>query len=55
MLATCLHMMKGTPYIYQGEEIRMTNMHWNSTEELDDVEEKRAFDKYVNEMGLISP
>ncbi len=26
MLATCLHMMKGTPYIYQGEEIGMTNV-----------------------------
>ena len=25
MLATCLHMLKGTPYIYQGEEIGMTN------------------------------
>lgn len=30
MLATCLHMMKGTPYIYQGEEIGMTNMHFSS-------------------------
>lgn len=25
MLATCLHFMKGTPYIYQGEELGMTN------------------------------
>ena len=25
MLATTLHMMQGTPYIYQGEEIGMTN------------------------------
>ena len=25
MLGTCLHMMQGTPYIYQGEEIGMTN------------------------------
>ena len=25
MLATCLHMMQGTPYVYQGEELGMTN------------------------------
>ena len=25
MLATCLHMLQGTPYIYQGEELGMTN------------------------------
>ena len=25
MLATCLHLMQGTPYIYQGEELGMTN------------------------------
>lgn len=28
MLATCLHMMQGTPYVYQGEELGMTNMHF---------------------------
>ena len=27
MLATMLHGMQGTPYIYQGEELGMTNMH----------------------------
>ena len=26
MLATCLHMMEGTVYVYQGEELGMTNM-----------------------------
>ena len=29
MLATCLHMMKGTPYIYQGEELGMTNVYFD--------------------------
>ena len=29
MLATCLHMMKGTPYIYQGEELGMTNVQYD--------------------------
>ena len=26
MLATCLHMMQGTPYVYQGQELGMTNV-----------------------------
>src|SRR5690554_4416490 len=32
MLATCLHMLQGTPYIYQGEEIGMTNICFDSIE-----------------------
>lgn len=27
MLATCIHMMQGTPYVYQGEELGMTNVY----------------------------
>ena len=38
MLATCLHMMKGTPFIYQGEELGMTNCRWESLDELNDIE-----------------
>lgn len=38
MLATVLHMMQGTPYIYQGEEIGMTNPHFQSLEQYRDVE-----------------
>ena len=30
MLATAIHMMKGTPYIYQGEEIGMTNVKFEN-------------------------
>ena len=29
MLATCLHMMQGTPYVYQGEELGMTNVQYD--------------------------
>ena len=29
MLATCLHMMQGTPYVYQGEELGMTNVYFD--------------------------
>ncbi|WP_096155545.1 glycoside hydrolase family 13 protein [Bacillus sp. FJAT-45066] len=38
MLATLLHMMKGTPYIYQGEEIGMTNVKFDSIEDYRDIE-----------------
>ncbi|MDZ5758593.1 alpha-glucosidase [Carnobacterium maltaromaticum] len=38
MLATILHLMKGTPYIYQGEEIGMVNTPVSSIKELDDIE-----------------
>ena len=38
MLGTCLHMMKGTPYVYQGEELGMTNCPWNSLDEINDIE-----------------
>ncbi len=38
MFAILLHMMKGTPYIYQGEEIGMTNCPVSTIEEVDDIE-----------------
>ncbi len=38
MLATLLHLLKGTPYIYQGEEIGMTNVAFESIEEYEDIE-----------------
>ncbi|WP_394218375.1 alpha-glucosidase [Halobacillus trueperi] len=38
MLGICLHMMQGTPYIYQGEEIGMTNVHFDTLEEYRDIE-----------------
>lgn len=38
MLATLLHGMKGTPYIYQGEELGMTNVPFNTIDDYRDVE-----------------
>jgi oligo-1,6-glucosidase/glucan 1,6-alpha-glucosidase len=38
MLATLLHMMKGTPYIYQGEEIGMTNIAFDNINDYKDIE-----------------
>ncbi|GAB3522510.1 alpha-glucosidase [Photobacterium alginatilyticum] len=38
MLATTMHMMKGTPYVYQGEEIGMTNVAFDSIDDYRDIE-----------------
>jgi trehalose-6-phosphate hydrolase len=49
MLATALHMLQGTPYIYQGEEIGMTNPNFNSIDEYRDVESLNIFNIKKNE------
>ncbi|MGM9539709.1 alpha,alpha-phosphotrehalase [Anaerovibrio sp.] len=38
MLATFIHLLRGTPYIYQGEELGMTNAGYSSIDEYRDVE-----------------
>nr|WP_317282767.1 alpha-glucosidase [uncultured Sellimonas sp.] len=38
MLATVLHGMQGTPYIYQGEELGMTNVHFDDISQYRDIE-----------------
>ena len=45
MLATILHMQKGTPYIYQGEEIGMINTPVNGISELDDIESLNMYEE----------
>ena len=52
MLAICLHMMKGTPYIYQGEEIGMTNPYFDRLEDYRDVESIHAYEE-LTESGLV--
>ena len=47
MLATCLHFMKGTPYIYQGEELGMTNRKCRDFSEFRDIEIKNAYRDFV--------
>lgn len=42
-IATCLHFMQGTPYIYQGEELGMTNTIFNTIEDFRDLESINAF------------
>lgn len=41
--AILLHLMRGTPYIYQGEEIGMTNRHVTSIDEVDDIESRNMY------------
>jgi glucan 1,6-alpha-glucosidase len=43
MLAILLHMLKGTPYIYQGEEIGMTNRIVTDISEVEDIESKNMY------------
>lgn len=44
MLATCIHCMRGTPYIYQGEEIGITSGHFTDIHQYKDVESKNYYD-----------
>ena len=53
MLATCVQMMQGTPYVYQGEELGMTNCPFNKLENLRDLESINAFHE-LTEQGKIS-
>ncbi|PGQ83775.1 alpha,alpha-phosphotrehalase [Bacillus anthracis] len=52
MLATAIHMLQGTPYIYQGEEIGMTNPKFESIEQYRDVESLNIYDIKLEE-GLL--
>ncbi len=46
MLATCLHMLQGTPYIYQGEELGMTNYPFQSPDDFRDIESINAYSQW---------
>lgn len=54
MLATCLHMMQGTPYIYQGEELGMTNYPFTSLDEFRDIESINAYHE-LTQKGIVAP
>ena len=52
-LATCLHMMQGTPYIYQGEELGMTNYPFKTPADFHDIESINAYKEWC-ESGSLS-
>lgn len=54
MLATCLHMMQGTPYVYQGEELGMTNAYFDKLEDYRDIESINFFTE-LTEAGIMTP
>ncbi|MDH5101231.1 alpha,alpha-phosphotrehalase [Lactobacillus kefiranofaciens] len=49
MLATATHLMRGTPYIYMGEEIGMMDPHYSSMKNYVDVEAKNAYQELLQE------
>lgn len=51
MLAIVLHILQGTPYIYQGEEIGMTDPHYTSIQKYRDVESLNAY-THLKEEGI---
>ena len=52
MLATCLHMLQGTPYIYQGEELGMTNYPFQRPSDFRDIESVNAYREWCSEGRL---
>jgi trehalose-6-phosphate hydrolase len=51
MLGTVVHMLRGTPYIYQGEEIGMTNAYFDTISQYKDVESIN-YHKILMDSGL---
>ena len=54
MLGTLLHMMRGTPYVYQGEELGMTNIYFTELAQYKDVEVFNAWKQWVDS-GRVHP
>lgn len=53
-LALCIHMMQGTPFVFQGEELGMTNGCFRSIQDFRDVESINAYHELA-EQGTIDP
>lgn len=52
LLATCLHMMQGTPYVYQGEELGMCNAYFDKLEDYRDIESINAYHELTEQCGV---
>lgn len=53
MLGTTLHMMQGTPYVYEGEELGMTNVHYTSLDQYEDLESINSYHELVDENKFV--
>ena len=51
MLAACLYLMQGTPFIYQGEELGMTNAAFDLND-YRDIHSRNAYDELVHQRGI---
>lgn len=49
MLACYLHTLPGTPFVYQGEELGMTNVEYDSIEEYDDIDTRNYYETMIKE------
>ncbi|WP_314688581.1 alpha-glucosidase [uncultured Bifidobacterium sp.] len=54
-LGLVLHMHRGTPYVYQGEELGMTNAGFTSLEQYRDLESINMYHQLVDQAHVISP
>ncbi|QEA42444.1 alpha,alpha-phosphotrehalase [Leuconostoc pseudomesenteroides] len=54
MLAALLHFMQGTPYIYQGEELGMTNAYFDTINQYQDLETINAYQELVVTEKLVT-
>ena len=54
MLGTCLHMMQGTPYVYEGEELGMTNADFTEISECRDLEALDIYKDFTERKGMSS-
>jgi oligo-1,6-glucosidase len=52
MLATMLHLQQGTPFVYQGEEIGMTNVAFDSIGDYRDIATLNLYHEFVDEKGI---
>ena len=52
MLATCIHMMQGTPYVYQGEELGMCNAYFDKLSDYRDIESINAYNELTGKCGV---
>ena len=52
LLGTFLHMLQGTPYVYQGEEIGMTNVRFPSIDDYRDIETLNMYQEFVHIRGI---
>ncbi len=52
MLGTCLHMMRGTPYVYQGEELGMVNAGFTDITQYRDLESINAYHDLIENQGV---